>query len=736
MSGRAFMRLLLLLAFTAGAALVPGAPSAQDQAPAQATPPRPKVGLALSGGGARGLAHIGVLKVLEELGVPVDMIAGTSMGSIVGGFYAAGYTPEQIRAMVSEVDWAEAFSSRPERKLLRLDQKDESQRYLFEVGLGQGAINLPAGLLSGYKLTTLLTRHCLPVAHLEDFSRLPIPFRAVATDITNGETVILGKGNLAQSMRASMSIPSVFPPFEIEGRLLVDGGITQNLPVQTVRDMGADVVIAVNVSTPLRPRAKINDFIDVMDQTISLAMIRNTEQQAALADFLITPELDKFSNTDFDKGEVLLRIGEEAARQQSHAILALAQARGIELAQRRSSGVAPVVEVVVSKVTLEGSQIYLSELARLAPYKEGQRVTTQELDQSVQRLYGLGTLENVCYQVIPTADGRSEVCYAIQEKNLGLAGGRMGLKLGLNSQGSEDWGINFNFRRPNVLFSGSSAELNLMIGRSYGVEGRLSVPNQPLDGVFFRPSFFYYSLLHDIYSSRELRAQFTLERTGVSLEAGYYLGTAGEFTVGYLLEYDAASPRIMTTSFDEIGDRLSGIRSSLKFDTLDKKPFPTRGFTSLMTLQRMLRDMYSEVDYSRVEWSGSVAVTPWPRHTLEPNWSLVSSLNTAPPLTQVVFLGGYPGMLGYAFEEFYGNDMARLQLLYRYKLTDHIYLQAAGNVGYIWNSLDEWEGTWDRMRWGGGGGVAFDTPMGPLALTLGFGEQGRTNFYFNFGYGF
>jgi NTE family protein len=694
------------------------------------------VGLALSGGGARGLAHIGVLKVLEELGLPVDMIAGTSMGAIVGGLYAAGYNTEQLRAMVSEVDWSEAFSSLPERRVLRLDQKDESLRYLFEVGVGEGTINLPAGLLSGYKLTTLLTRHCLPVAHVEDFSQLPIAFRAVATDITNGETVILSRGSLAQAMRASMSIPSVFPPFEVNGRLLVDGGITQNLPVQTVREMGADVVIAVNVSTPLRPRDKINDFIDIMDQTISLSLIRNTEQQAAFADFLVTPELQKFSNTDFDKGEMLLRIGEETARGKSHALLALARARGVELAQRPHPKLIPVSEVVVAKATLEGSQIYLSELARLAPYKEGQRVTTQELGQSVQRLYGLGNLENVSYQVIPTADGRSEVRYATKEKNLGLAGGRMGLKFGLNSQGSEDWGIYFNFRRPNIVLSGSAAELNFIIGRSYGVEGRLSVPNQPLDGVFFRPSVFYYSLLHDIYDSRELRAQFTLERTGLSLETGYYLGTVGEFTVGYWLEYDAASPRILALFFDEIGDRLSGVRSSLKLDTLDRKPFPFWGYTSQMTLHRMLRDMYSEVDFTRVDWSGSVAFTPWPRHTLEPNWSLVSSLNTAPPLTQVVFLGGYPGMLGYAFEEFYGNEMARLQLLYRYKLSERIYLQAAGNLGRAWSTLDQWESSWDRLRWGGGGGVAFDTPMGPLALTLGFGEQGRTNFYFNFGYGF
>ncbi len=710
---------------------------AAEAPPAQpVTAKRPKVGLALSGGGARGLAHIGILKVLEEMGVPVDMIAGTSMGAIVGGLYASGYTTGQIEDLVGHLDWREAFSSQPDRRLLRFDLKDESQRYLFEVGVGEGTINLPAGLLSGYKLTTLLTRVCLPVARITDFNRLPIPFRAVATDITNGETVILDQGSLAMAMRASMSLPSIFPPFEINGRLLVDGGITQNLPVDTVKAMGADVVIAVNVSTPLKPRNKINDFIDVMDQTISLSMIRNTEEQASRADLLITPDLERFSNTEFSKFEELVLIGVAAARAQAPAVLALARDKGVELARPHRPGVKLVEEVTVAKVSLAGSQTYLPELERLAPFKPGRKVTTLELDESVQRLYGLGTLESVDYQVIPVAAGRSEILYTLKEKQLGLAGSRMGLKLGINSQGSEDWGINFNFRRPNVIFSGSSAEMNIIIGRTYGGDVRLSLPNQPLEGVFLRPSLFYYSKLHDIYDSREIRAQFTVEQVGFSLETGYNLGTWGEFTVGYWLEYDTASPRILVYDFDEISDRLSGIRSSLKLDTMDKNPFPTRGFTSNIVLHRMLKDLYSDVDFARMEWSGSLALTPWPRHTLEPNWKLATSLNTSPPLTQVVFLGGYPGMLGYAFEEFFGSELARAQLMYRYRLSDRIYLLAAGNTGQVWDSLDEGERQWDHLLWGGGGGVAFDTPLGPLALTLGFGEQGRTNLYFNFGYGF
>lgn len=711
------------------------APAQADQS--QPAPrPRPKLGLALSGGGARGLAHIGVIKVLEELGIKPDFIAGTSMGSIVGGLYAAGYTPAQMEEIVTRVDWEKAFSSQPERRLLRYDQKNEAQRYLFEVGVTTGSLELPAGLLSGYKLTALLTQHCLPVAHIQDFDRLPIPFRAVATDIITGDTVVLSKGNLAEAMRASMSLPSVFPPYELDGHLLVDGGVTQNLPVDTVKAMGADMVIAVNVSTPLRDRDHLKDFLDVMDQTLSLSMIASTKAQLKKADLVIEPELEGYTNSDFGKAAQLFDLGSQAAREKFTALSALALEHGLALASAPEPGLIPVSEVVVARVTMAGNPIYQSEVDRLAPYQPGQRVSVVEIDQSVQRIYGLGTFESVSYQVIPTGEGRSELRYILDEKRLGLGVTRMGLRVGINGQGSDNWEVYFGFRRPNLLYSGSEAELNFLAGRSYGVDAKLHLPNRPWEGLFLRPTLYSYSRLHDIYTNREMRAQFTVESTGLSLDAGYYLGTFGEFTLGYQLEYASANPRIMAIRFDEFGERLSGLRGGLRLDTLDRKPFPTRGFTSEIEGVRMLRDIWSELDYSRLIWRGAIAIPLADRHTIEPNWTLASSLNTSPARTQVMFLGGFPGLLGYAFEEFYGNELARLQMLYRWQLSNRVYLLLAGNIGQTWDSLDQADQQWDNLHWGGGGGVALDTPLGPLSLTLGLGEQGRSNLYFNFGYGF
>lgn len=288
--------------------------------------------------------------MLEEAGVPVDLVAGTSMGFIVGGLYSAGYRTDQIRDMVAQVDWQEAFSSTPSRDLLSFSQKDESQRHLLEVGLDGSGVKLPSGLLSGYKLILLLTRLCLPVAGVRDFERLPIPYRAVAIDLTNGETVVLGQGSLAMAMRASMSIPGVFPPLDLDGRLLVDGGVVQNLPVQTVKEMGAGLTVVVNVSTPLRTRENLKDVLQVMDQTISLQMVLSTHNQAKLADLVIEPDLAGYTNADFTRAEELRRRGREAAQAALPRLLALMQSRGVVLAQRPRPGLEPVHRVVVGGV--------------------------------------------------------------------------------------------------------------------------------------------------------------------------------------------------------------------------------------------------------------------------------------------------------------------------------------------------------------------------------------------------
>ncbi|MBI4798289.1 MAG: patatin-like phospholipase family protein [Desulfarculus sp.] len=729
----------LLMACLVILGLALGAGNVQAGEGQKAAPPAPgrlKVGLALSGGGARGLAHIGVLKVIEELGIPVDMVAGTSMGSIVGGLYCAGYTPAQIEEIVAKVDWKESFSSQPERRLLRFDQKDENRKYLFEVGLGEGTVHLPAGLISGYKLTALLTRLCLPVAHVDDFDRLPIPFRAVATDLTNGEAVVLARGNLAQAMRASMSIPSVFPAYELEGRLLVDGGVVQNLPVRTVRDMGADIVIAVNVSTPLKDRAHLRDFVDVMDQTLSLHMIRATLEDARLADLVIAPDLTKISNADFAKGQEISEIGLAAARQAAPRLQALATGRGVQLAQRPRPGVEPVRDIVVGKVSMIGPRVYQAEVKRLAPFQPGQKISSQDLDQAVQKLYGLGTLENVAYEVIPGQEGRSEVRFNLREKPLGDMVTRLGLRLGVNSERADALEAHLNLRRNNLFYGGAYGEADVYMGRVYGVGGRLMLPNKPWEGLFFSPEIGYLSRLYDVYANQSIKAQYLRQTTSLALEAGQYLGTLGELRLGYLYQVETISTRVATIALPEGTDTAAGPRLSLRLDNLDRDPYATRGFRSEITAFRSMKSLYSTRDFMRLTWEAKVALALTDRQTLVPNWSLGTSLDSGAPLAQVMFLGGYPGLWGYANDEFFGQELLRAQLLHRYKLTPSLYWQTAVNAGKVSDSVENSLAKLDDLRWGGGAGLAYDTPLGPAEVTVGLGEAGRLNLYFYFGYGF
>ncbi len=263
-------------------------------------PKRPRVGLALGGGGARGMAHIGVIRALEQLHVPVDYVVGTSMGSIVGGLYACGYTPDEIEKLVKTIHWDTLFQDAPERPQQSFRQKEDDFEHLipFEFGLNlkKGGLVLPPGLIAGSKLGYVLESAMLGCSSVPDFDHLRIPFRAVATDIQTGEPYVMSKGNLARTIRASMAIPAIFTPVEVEGHLLIDGGESQNLPVQTTKAMGADIVIAVNVGSSGGASAdKPTNVGGMISRLIDLPLQQNTMASAKLADLVITPALDPYT---------------------------------------------------------------------------------------------------------------------------------------------------------------------------------------------------------------------------------------------------------------------------------------------------------------------------------------------------------------------------------------------------------------------------------------------------------
>ncbi|HZW58964.1 MAG TPA: patatin-like phospholipase family protein, partial [Woeseiaceae bacterium] len=276
------------------------APAAEPQAPQE----RPRIGLVLGGGGARGAAHIGVLRELERLHVPVDVIAGTSMGAIVGGLYASGKTPAELAEIVATLDWEDSFEDEPPRRELpfRRKQDDEAYPVRFELGLRDGHLQLPLGLIQGQKLGHILRELTAPVAGVDDFDELPIPFRAVTSDIETGEPYVIGSGDLTLALRASMSAPGIFAPVQIDGHQLVDGGLVGNVPVDVVKAMGVDVVIAVDVEFPLYEARQLQSGLDITAQMLTVLIRKETRRQLESlddADVLIRPELGQFGSTNF-----------------------------------------------------------------------------------------------------------------------------------------------------------------------------------------------------------------------------------------------------------------------------------------------------------------------------------------------------------------------------------------------------------------------------------------------------
>ena len=279
---------------------------------------RPRIGLALSGGGARGLAHIGVLQVLKEHRIPVDFIVGTSMGSIVGGLYASGMSPDELKTVISRIDWEEAFKDRILREERSFRRKRDDDLYLIKnrPGISRDGLKFPSGIIDGQDIDLLLKRYTIPVVTVRDFDDLAVPFRAVAADLETGRAVVIGEGDLALAMRASMSIPVVFSPRVVKGGLLVDGGISSNLPIDVVREMGADIVIAVDISSPLKERRELQSIFSITNQLTTIMTRRNTEDQIASLterDIFIRPDLGKISTASFDMAAEAIPKGRDAA---------------------------------------------------------------------------------------------------------------------------------------------------------------------------------------------------------------------------------------------------------------------------------------------------------------------------------------------------------------------------------------------------------------------------------------
>src|SRR3984885_3104665 len=407
--GKLILRLGLTCALGAGCLWSAASWAAADPAV------RPRICLVLSGGGARGMAHIGVLKILDELKVPIDCIAGSSMGAIVGGLYASGMTVDQIESTMRSVDWQEAFHDAPPRRDLAFRRKQDDRNFLVKLPLGlkHGKILLPKGFIQGQKLQETLRQLTLPFSNSTDFDLLPTPFRAVATDLETGNAVVMGEGDLSIAMRASVSAPGVFAPVELNGRLLVDGGLAENLPINVARAMHADILIVSDVSFPLQPRAALDSALSISNQMLAILVRKDSDRQRASLgsrDVLIQPDLGLTPSTAFNAAATVISRGEDAARADRAALEAygVGDAAYREYLARRGArepGLPPIKFVRVDPQSKRYEKTILAEMQPLV----GKPLDPDQVGKRITELYGLGMFETLDYTLVqqPAGTGTS-----------------------------------------------------------------------------------------------------------------------------------------------------------------------------------------------------------------------------------------------------------------------------------------------------------------------------------------
>jgi NTE family protein len=702
---------------------------------------RPRIGLVLGGGGARGFAHVSVLKELERLHVPVDCIAGTSAGAMIGGLYASGMSAADIETFVNTVDWGKALNdslARPERPF-RSKRDDELGMLGAKPGLSKSGVKLAPGVLAGENIQLVLERVTQPVARVQDFDHLPIPFRAVATDVNTGDKVVIDHGDLADAMRASMSIPALFRPVKIDGRVLVDGGLSSQLPVDEARAMGADIVIAVDVGTPLGTLDDGASAIAFAEQVTNLMTVKNTRASIALLgprDILIQPEFgDVVRTEDFRKVAESMAIGQRAMVAVSTKLAALSQPEADFQLRRTAQTKRDMTPPVIEFIRLDNKSRYSDAmlLARL-DVKVGQPLDQIRLEDSLLHIYGLDTLDKVVYDVVEE-NGKT----GIVVKVLPHAYGPNYLETGLSFSADFSGDFLFNFRggvlRAPLDSLGGQARVIAQIGSEPGV--RLEV-NQPLDkrGRFFvggKSSF--ESPRVSIFDDHGNRTTvYQLPSYGLEAYAGREFGSVGAATIGWRRRRGeqtvvTGSPDLPNVDFD-VGE----VWWSLTEDRLDSLDLPRNGsYVSLGGLYSR-RSLGADVDFDQLDFD-AVYARAIGVHSGFAGLRYHETTRGEAPFQSLYRLGGVTRFSGYRPNELVAQNYALAYAGYTYELGRVLNRSAilGGTVEYgeVWQH-DQSLGD-GRRELDGSVYFGFDSWLGRLLFGYGFREGGNGTMFMELG---
>ncbi len=699
---------------------------------------RPRIGLVLSGGGARGGAHIGVLRAIEELGVPVDYIAGTSMGAIIGGLYAAGYSADDIEKILAETDWNRAFTDQPERRDRTMRKKELETQFLipFRVGFNNGRVQLPLGVIEGQHLDQILHRILFPVVHTRDFDQLPIPFRAVATDLVTGEEVVLSGGSLPDALRASMSVPGAFSPVRIDDRLLVDGGMANNLPVSVAREMGADVVIAVDISSAMLTEEQLTSILSVTEQLTNFLVRRTTDAQIATLgeqDLLIVPDLGSFSAADFGDAVDIIPDGYEAAMAQRDK---LAEMKAGEFAVPRDHLENRASEYVVNFVDVDNNSKLHDELIRSRLAVEiGEKLDLPALEKSVDQIYSLDVFKSVTYDLVENEAGESGLLVSAERREWGPNYLQFGLELSSDFSGNSDFKLGAAYTRNALNALGGELRVIGSIGR----EDELSFDfYQPIDASarwFVQPQFYFRRENYNYWENDVNIAELEIDGLGAELGLGRNLDTMNRVGINY--EFARADADVIQGDLgfpldDEV--EIGELVLEYLHDSLDSLWFPGSGMFHRWGYRYASESLGASSDYEQISGNGSFTFSRG-RDNFLLNYEGGYSFDDAAPIERWYRLGGFGRLSGLVPDQLSGRQQLFGALAYYRRLNDvqfaPVYAGLTLEAGNVWNSRDDMG--LDDLRYSGSLFLGAETPIGPIYFAVGHSDSGDSTAYFYVG---
>jgi NTE family protein len=734
-------------------------------------PERPKVALVLSGGGARGIAHIGVLMVLEELRVPVDMVLGTSMGSLVGGVYASGMSPSELEKKVRAINWNTIFNDEPARQDIPWHEKRDDYTNLFglEFGFRDGKILLPYGTTSGYKFEFLLTDMVGLATGRESrsFDTLPIPFRAVAMDLENGSMKVFDSGVLVKAMRASMSVPAFIAPATIDGHLYVDGGMVRNLPVDVARKAGCEIIIAVNLGTPPLRRDQLTSAAAVAMQSINLMTEHNV--QASLAeltekDILIAPKLGEFSSGDFVQAMETIPIGIAAARAVQDKLERLSvsdadyKAWQLSLAERKPAEVRvsdiqvekdmkwvnPVVieseiekkpglvEYLVTKQLDDKGIKKLEEIPSAMKKKEGDEMNLEQLQNTLTTLYGRGDFAAMDYSLVKR-DGKETILVEGVEKPWGPDYLKFGLGFATDMSTPVRFSVGASYRKTWLNRYGAEWRTDAQLGYTKGLYTEFFQPVGLTVGSFVAPWAAVVASPVNYYNDGTYLGQYGVVKTRGGLDVGVQ-GKVGMIRLGFYQGYLSANSEFGVLHLPDFNVRQGGFTGRFAIDQLDNADFPREGIFIGGTYFGTDEAFGAQDNYNKYELALRKPFTFFDRHTLTVGLAYADNAGSALPPYDPFTIGGFLNLSGYKFNQLVGQGYSFGEIVYMYQfgslpspLGRGLYLGGSLETGQVHHLFDPKASS--GWLFGSSVFLGADTILGPFYAAFGYAGDGNTSFY-------